>query len=212
MTRFMLVFALLWPAGVASAQHSGSTTIGALMTAAVDTIELVHVAGGRAGSHSASLVLGRTESAFVGLLKYQSRRQSLLQPGRPPAREACDTTMVATMSLQDADRFLRELDTIRVDAGDPQERVRVITDFDDISLLRLRLPTGSLVIRDGRGVAYAGAVYHVPTSDVVPRKPGVFSLGPQDGPALRAAQDGLFVYLRLEEMNLWARRCFGEIR
>jgi hypothetical protein len=152
----IFVFALV---GVpsASAQRVRRTTVGRLLAARVDTIEVEQRIGGELGSRSAHLRLARTDSGFLGQLQLSAYRSPYI--GRSARR--CDTTLTARMAPAVKRRLLALVERAVIEQGEAPEGPRV-TDIQVDDWYRVAARDESVVVRNGHAVEHRDVRYRAP--------------------------------------------------
>jgi hypothetical protein len=167
-----------------SAQRVRRTTVGRLLSARVDTIEMEHGIGGELGSRSAHLRLARTDSGFAGTLQLRAYRS----PDLGGAAKRCDTTMTAHMAPAVARRLLALVDRAVIERGEAPEGPRV-HDIQVHHWYRVAAHDESVVVRNGHAVEHRDVRYRAPLKrGPVPRDTPSWALIDQKASLMKAGE------------------------
>jgi hypothetical protein len=197
----LFTFAL---AGVssASAQRVRRTTVGRLLAARADTIEVEQGIGGELGSRSAHLRLARTDSGFVGSLQLRANRF----PDLGQTERHCDTTLTTRMPPAVARRLLALVDRAVIERGEAPEGPRVY-DIQVHHWYRVAAHDESVVVRNGHAVEHRDVRYRAPLKrGPIPRDAPSWALIDQKAPLMKA-DELLQSYMQEEQSIAFAIAC-----
>jgi len=187
----------------ASAQSVRRTTVGRLLAARTDTIEVEQGIGGELGFRSAYLRLARTDSGFVGSLQFRALR---FRDGRTERR--CDTTLTARMAPAVARRLLALVDGAVIERGEAPQGP-VVSDVQVDDWFRVAARGESVVVRQGHVVEHRDVRYRAPLKrGPIPRDAPTWALIDTKAPLMKA-HELLRSYLEEERLIAFAKACDG---
>jgi len=197
----ILAFALV---GVSSASAQGvrRTTVGRLLAARADTIEMKDQIGGRRGFRSATLRLARTDSGFVGSLQFRALRS----PRINQSERQCDTTLTARMAPAAARRLLALVDSAVIEEGEAPAGPYV-TDIHVDRWYRVAARDESVIVRNGHAVEHRDVRYRAPLKrGPIPEDAPSWALIDMKAPLMKA-RELLQSYLQEERLIAFAIAC-----
>ena len=184
------------------AQRVRRTTVGRLLAARVDTIEVEQGIGGELGSRSTHLLLARTDSGFLGSLQLRSYRS----PDINRTARRCDTTVTARMAPAVARRLLALVERAVIEQGEAPEGP-LVTDIQVHHWYRVAARDESVVVRNGHAVEHRDVRYRAPLRrGPIPRDAPSWALIDVNAPLMKA-HELLQPYLHEERSIAFSIAC-----